>query len=104
MTKYYNVEGTIVSMKDDVIAPLRRDYVSMNNMLIIPEDGTIEGNEVQEGDLIITFYSNEYVILKKDEQLAKFLTNKIKKQYEEKLSSRIDDMCCCDPTCKNEVI
>ena len=97
MTKYYNVEGTIVSMKDDVIAPLRRDYVSMNNMIIIPEDGTIEGSEVQKGDLIITFYSNEYVILKKDEELAKFLTNKIKKQYEEKLSSRIDDTCCCNP-------
>ena len=97
MTKYYNVEGTIVSMKDDVIAPLRRDYVSINNILIIPEDGTIAGNEVQEGDLIITFYSNEYVILKKDEELAKFLTNKIKKQYEEKLSSRIDDACCCNP-------
>lgn len=103
MTKYYNVEGTIVSMKDDVISPLRRDYVSMNNMLIIPEDGTIEGSEVQEGDLIITFYSNEYVILKKDEQLAKFLTNKIKKQYEEKLSSRIDDMCDCNQG-KNEII
>ena len=97
MTKYYKVEGTIVSMKDDVIAPLRRDYVSINNILIIPEDGTIAGNEVQEGDLIITFYSNEYVILKKDEELAKFLTNKIKKQYEEKLSSRIDDACCCNP-------
>lgn len=97
MTKYYKVEGTIVSMKDDVIVPLRRDYVSINNILIIPEDGTIAGNEVQEGDLIITFYSNEYVILKKDEELAKFLTNKIKKQYEEKLSSRIDDACCCNP-------
>lgn len=97
MTKYYNVEGAIVSMKDDVIAPLRRDYVSMNNMIIIPEDGTIEGSEVQKGDLIITFYSNEYVILKKDEELAKYLTNRIKKQYEEKLSSRIDDACCCNP-------
>lgn len=103
MTKYYNVEGTIVSMKDDVISPLRRDHVSMNNMIIIPEDGTIEGSEVQEGDLIITFYSNEYVILKKDAQLAKFLTNRIKKQYEEKLSSRIDDMCGCKPD-TNEII
>ena len=103
MTKYYKVEGTIVSMKDDVISPLRRDYVSINNVLIIPEDGTIEGSEVQEGDLIITFYSNEYVILKKDEELAKFLTNRIKKQYEEKLSSRIDNACCCNPS-QNEAI
>lgn len=98
MTKYYNVEGVVVSMKDDVIAPLRREYVSINNIFIIPEDGIIAGNEVQEGDLIITFYSNEYVILKKGEQLAEVLTDKIKKQYEEKLSSRSESMCSCNPT------
>lgn len=98
MTKYYNVEGAVVSMKDDVIAPLRREYVSINNIFIIPEDGIIAGNEVQEGDLIITFYSNEYVILKNGEQLAEVLTDKIKKQYEEKLSSRSESMCSCNPT------
>lgn len=98
MTKYYNVEGVVVSMKDDVIAPLRRDYVSINNIFIIPEDGIIAGNEVQEGDLIITFYSNDYVILKKGEQLAEVLTDKIKKQYEEKLSSRSENICGCNPT------
>lgn len=103
MTKYYNVEGTIVSMEDDVITPLRREYVSINSMFIILEDGTIAGNEVQEGDLIVTFYSNEYVILKKDEKLAKFLTNKIKKQYEERLSSRSEAPCCCNSD-KNEAI
>lgn len=98
MTKYYNVEGAVVSMKDDVIVPLRRDYVSINNIFIVTEDGTIAGNEIQEGDLIITFYSNDYVILKKDEQLAKVLTDKIKKQYEEKLASRSGEMCGCNPT------
>lgn len=62
MVKYYNIDGALVKFVDEVPVIIKRDYVSINNMFRITEDGTIDGREVHEGDIVITFYHTNVIV------------------------------------------
>lgn len=94
MVKYYNIEGAIVKFTNDTPTVVKRNYVSINNMFRITEDGIIDGKEVHEGDIIFTFYhTKDVAIISKDTDLSKILTEEMQKRDE------IEKAPCCDCNC-----
>lgn len=94
MVKYYNIEGTVVKFVNDVPAVVKRDYVRINNMFRITEDGILDGREVHEGDIVLTFYCTEdFAIISKGTDLSEILTAEMQKR-DEREKSRCSEPCC----------
>lgn len=104
MVKYYNIEGALVRFVDEVPVVVKRDYLSINNMFRITEDGTLNGRELHEGDIVITFYhTKDIAITSKDTDLAKILTKEMQKRDEIE-KTRCNEPCCdCDCECAKDV-
>lgn len=104
MVKYYNIEGVIVKFTNDTPTVIKRDYVSINNMFRITEDGILDGKEVHEGDIVLTFYCTEdFAIISKDTDLSKILTEEMQKRDEIE-KARCSEPCCgCDCDCAKDV-
>lgn len=95
MVKYYNIEGAIVKFIDDIPTVSRQNYVSINNMFRITEDGIIDGREVHEGDIVFTFYhTNDVAIISKDTDLSRILTEEMQKKDEK------EKALCSEPDCE----
>lgn len=91
MVRYYNIEGALVKFVDEVPVVVKRDYVSINNMFRITEDGTLDGKEVHEGDIVITFYhTKDVAIIRKDTDLSEILTTEMQRRDE------IEKAPCCE--------
>lgn len=98
MVKYYNIEGAIVKFIDDVPTVIKRDYISINSMVRITEDGILDGREVHEGDIVFTFYhTKDLAIIRKGTDLVKILTEEMQKRDEK------DKACCSEPCCECEL-
>lgn len=104
MVKYYNIEGAIAKFTNDTPTIIKRDYVSINNMFRITEDGTIDGREVHEGDIVLTFYhTKDFAIISKGTDLSKILTEEMQKK-DEREKARCSEPCCgCDCECAKDV-
>ncbi len=98
MVKYYNVEGALIKLINDTPVVLKRNYISYNNIIIITEDGIIDGKEVHEGDIVITFYhTNDVAIIRKNTDLAEILISEIQNNNKRKEISCCEQKCCdCD--------
>lgn len=95
MVKYYNIDGAIVKFTNDVPTVIKRDYVSINNMFRITEDGLLDGREVHEGDIILTFYcTKDFAIISKGTDLSEILTKEMQKRDE------IEKTPCCEDNIK----
>lgn len=104
MTKYYNIEGALVKFVDEVPVVIKRDYVSINNMFRITEDGTLDGREVHEGDIVITFYhTKDVAIISRDTDLSKILTEEMQKKDEIEKANCSEPYCDCDCKCAKDV-
>lgn len=104
MVKYYNIEGTIVKFTNDTPTVIKRDYVSIKNMFRITEDGILDGKEVHEGDIVLTFYCTEdFAIISKGTDLSKILTEEMQKKDEREKARRIEPCCDCDCECAKDV-
>lgn len=100
MAKYYNINGAIVKFVDDVPTVVKRNYVGINDMFRITEDGVIDGREVHEGDIIFTFYHTEdFAIISKDTDLSRILTEKMQKRDEEEKARCSEPDCECEKAC-----
>lgn len=94
MIKYYNIEGALMKFVDEVPTVIKRDYVSINNMFRITEDGTIDGREVHEGDIVITFYhTKDFAIISKGTDLSEILTKEMQRR------DGIEKSSCSEPCC-----
>lgn len=98
MVKYYNTEGSIYKIKDDQLISSRREWISINNIYIVDEDGVIEGKEVRTGDVVITFYSDDpmkFAIISKDSDFTKILVEAVEFRKRKEVSK--NECCeCCD--------
>lgn len=95
MVKYYNINGAIVKFIDDVPTIVKRDYISINNMFRITEDGILAGKEVHEGDIVFTFYhTSDVAIISKDTDLSKILTEEMRMRDEK------EKALCSEPDCE----
>lgn len=95
MVKYYNIEGAIVKFIDDIPTVIKRDWISINNMFRITEDGILDGREVHEGDIVFTFYhTNNVAIISKDTDLSRILTEEMQKRDEK------EKALCSEPDCE----
>ena len=98
MVKYYNAEGSIYKLKDDQLISPRREWISINNIYIVDEDGVIEGKEVHTGDVIITFYSDDpmkFAIISKDSDFTKIFVEAVELRKRKEVSK--NECCeCCD--------
>lgn len=103
MVKYYNIEGALVGFVDEVPVVVKRDYVSIKNMFRITENGTINGRELHEGDIVITFYhTKDIAIISKDTDLSKILTKEMQKKDEIKKANCSEPCCDCDCECAKD--
>lgn len=99
MVKYYEVEGRIVKLADDKITPTFHCYVSIDNYVLIEEDGIFDDKEVHKGDVVIIFYdknkngNREYTILSEDNYIA----DKILKIKEREAEAKCE---CASPGCE----
>ena len=104
MVKYYNIEGALVRFVDEVPVVVKRDYVSMNNMSRITEDGTLDGREVHEGDIVITFYhTKDIAIISKGTDLSEILTVEMQRRDEIEKASCSEPCCGCNYECAKDV-
>lgn len=104
MVKYYNIEGAIVKFTNDTPTVIKRDYVRMNNMFRITEDGILNGKEVHEGDIVLTFYFTEdFAIISKDTDLSKILTEEMQKRDEREKANCSEPCCGCNYECTKDV-
>lgn len=92
MVKYYEIEGRIVKLADDEVTPTFHCYVSIDNYVLIEEDGIFNDKEVHKGDVIIIFYdknkngNREYIILDKNN----YITDKILKIKEREAKAKCE--------------
>ena len=91
---YYKVNGEIFKFKDNEFIRPQRFYLGIKDWVIIDKDGTFKGKEVHTGDMILTFYDENYteLILPVDnEYTAKFLEVFLKKEEEYKKGAVCSD-------------
>lgn len=86
---YYYADGNILMFDNDKLVSLKRNYLSYKNLSILPEDGILNGKEVHKGDIVMTFYDNNFVVISKDSEFAIIVVERIKER-------EIRESKCCD--------
>lgn len=96
MVKYIDIDGLLVKQDGDKFSRAHYTYMGIRDWYLVKEDGIFGDQEVHEGDLICSFYTNQndkrYAILPKGSELANIAEWREKKE---------DDKCINEPAVYN---
>lgn len=74
MVKYIDIDGLLIKQDGDKFSRVEYTYLGVRDWFLVKEDGIFGDQEVHEGDLICSFYTEQndkrYIILPKGSELA----------------------------------
>lgn len=91
MVKYIDIDGLLVKQDGDKFSRAHYIYMGIRDWYLLKEDGIFGDQEVHEGDLICSFYTERndkrYIILPKGSELANIAEWREKNEGEPKLGT-----------------